>query len=285
MNKSRTTKSSPGTGAQYINQYEHHLDLKKNTLIPFKAEISRKVINATCNWHDNIELLLFTEGKGTLRYGTENIEVKRDILAIINSQTMHSLSSEEGMTFCFIIIDNSFFEENGIDISSLSFERLTSDTETFGKCLSLHDAYQSYKAEKKFLCAAKARQAALELVIDLCTKYSSPKQTTGEKNNSSEKYIKQAMLYINDNYAEKITLDGIARVIGINKSYFAREFKKYSGQTVHTYINSLRCQMADRFLSQGMKVTEAAMASGFESLSYFSRTYKKIRGISPVYTK
>ena len=82
MNKTHPLKKISQSAPFAVNQYEHHLDLKKNTLIPFKAEISKNVFTATCNWHDNIELLLFTQGTGTLRYGTESIEVKKDMLVI-----------------------------------------------------------------------------------------------------------------------------------------------------------------------------------------------------------
>ena len=83
-------------------------------------------------------------------------------------------------------------------------------------------------------------------------------------------------MYINENYTNALSLEHIAEVIGINKSYLSREFKKYAGHTVHTYINMLRCKKAEQCISEGMTVTEAAMECGFENISYFSRTYKNI---------
>ena len=89
------------------------------------------------------------------------------------------------------------------------------------------------------------------------------------------------MVHINENYTNPIGLEKISEIMGINKSYLSREFKKYTGQTVHTYINLVRCKKAEQCISDGMTVTEAAMECGFETLSYFSRTYKKLMNASP----
>lgn len=87
--------------------------------------------------------------------------------------------------------------------------------------------------------------------------------------------------YLNENYTQSITLDELARLCGITKCHLAREFKRYTGQTVLTYVNSLRCQLAGLCISEGLSVTEAAYKSGFESLSYFSRVYKRLMGVPP----
>lgn len=87
--------------------------------------------------------------------------------------------------------------------------------------------------------------------------------------------------YMNDHYNKRISLDEIAEHVGFNKFYLIREFKKYTGQTPFTYINILRCKKARLCILEGMTVTEAANESGFDTLSYFSRTYSKLMGQSP----
>jgi len=268
----------PSRESEAPNKYEHHTDIKSTPITPFKARKTVHCHSASCNWHDNLELLYVTGGSGTVRCGIKNIEMRPESIIIINSQTMHSISSVCGVDYYMYIIDNSFFCENGIDVSRYTFENVTTSAELRRLCLKV---YVEAVAERDLLYNARLRAAFLELILELCTNHVLDETKSDTKSTGSEKYVKQAMEYINDNYTEKITLDGIAKVIGINKSYFAREFKKYAGQTVHTYINHLRCNRADRCLAEGMSVTEAALACGFETLSYFSRTYKKLRGGSP----
>lgn len=265
--------------SESLNKYEHHADIKSTPITPFKARRSLGCNSATCNWHDNLELLYITGGSGTVRCGTKNIDMYPGSIIIINSQTMHSIISDGGVDYYMYIIDNSFFQENGIDIGRYTFETVTESKRLAQICLEI---YEEVSGEKDLLYNARLRAAFLKLILELCKNHVLDESLSGEKSTGSEQYVKKAMEYINDNYTEKITLEGIAKEIGINKSYFAREFKKYSGQTVHTYINSLRCTRADRCLADGMSVTEAAMEAGFGTLSYFSRTYKKLRGTSPV---
>lgn len=263
------------------NRFEHHLDIKRTPLVPFKAKNTKNTNTIYCNWHDNLEMLYFTEGSATIRYGTQDIEVSAGMLVIINAQTMHSMTSGTGVSFRMIIIDNIFFEENGIDITKYTFVPTTRDKKIIDLFNCACAEYFGPRSDTESLAIAKIRHAFLALMIELCSGYVQSESPAHISAGGSEKYVKQAMEYINDNYTEKITLDGIARKIGVNKSYFAREFKKYAGQTVHTYINNLRCTRADRCLSEGMNVTGAAMEAGFGTLSYFSRTYRKLRGVSP----
>ena len=263
------------------NKFEHHIDIRKNPRIPFMVENEQNSNSFSCNWHDNLELLLVYEGTGVLHYGTQDIEMSPGMLIIINSQTMHSMTSENGVGYYIIIIDNSFFTENGIDVMKYNFNKTTRDPEIINLCMQACNEYRNRSTEKEFLSDAKLRLVFLSLVIELCSNHILGKQQSAAISAVSQKYVKEAMEYIKSNYTEKITLDGIAKIIGINKSYFAREFKKYAGQTVHTYINNLRCTKADRCLADGMSVTETAMEVGFGTLSYFTRTYRKIRGVSP----
>ena len=71
----------------------------------------------------------------------------------------------------------------------------------------------------------------------------------------------------------------------ITKFHLIREFKRYTGQTVFTYINILKCKKAQSCLMDGLTVTETATECGFDNVSYFSQVYKKIMGVSPNKTK
>ena len=101
----------------------------------------------------------------------------------------------------------------------------------------------------------------------------------------SERHVKRVIAYFNDNLAETITMDDLSELCGVTKFHLAREFKRYTGQTVFTYLNFLRCKRAKLLISGGKRVAEAAYECGFESLSYFSRTYKRLIGEAPSSSK
>ena len=92
------------------------------------------------------------------------------------------------------------------------------------------------------------------------------------------------MIYIQKNFADKLTLDSLAENVNVCKNHLAREFKKYTRITIVEYINSLRCKNAQMCILNGESIATAAVVSGFDNLSYFSRTYKKHIGFLPSQT-
>ena len=261
--------------------YEHHTSIQRDKLCPFKLGTSGETLPAPCNWHENIEILLVTEGEGAMQYGKENFPLRAHDITVINSGVLHRPYTEQDISYYFIIIDESFCKENGIDTAHMHFCEHLRDEQTERLFLDAAEAIKRYGDERTPLCAARARLAVLALLIVLCDKHSVPQPRECAAPSLAEIYVKQAISFVNEAYTERITLDAIAELCGITKFHLAREFKRITGQTVLSYTNTLRCKKAELLISEGKSITEAALESGFESLSYFSRTYKSLMGISP----
>lgn len=91
--------------------------------------------------------------------------------------------------------------------------------------------------------------------------------------------ITELLKYVENNYKEQITLKQLAYISGLNEKYICRLFSEYTNRTPIDYINNMRIENACREMTVNRKtVTEAAFESGFNDLSYFSRTFKKYKG-------
>ncbi len=99
----------------------------------------------------------------------------------------------------------------------------------------------------------------------------------------SFKILKPALEYINERYAaENIRMSDLASLCGISEPYLRRLFHKVYLVSPAVYIRNLRIEYAKELLSLGgCSVTDAAILSGFNDVSYFSREFKKTMGISP----
>lgn len=87
---------------------------------------------------------------------------------------------------------------------------------------------------------------------------------------------------IEADFDEDITLAELAELAGLNEKYLCRIFKEYTEKTIIEYINEIRVENACYEMSASHKnITCAAFDSGFNDLSYFSKTFKKLKGISP----
>ena len=88
--------------------------------------------------------------------------------------------------------------------------------------------------------------------------------------------------YIESNLSEQITLDDLAQLVHLDKSYMISRFKKIWGIPPMQYINHLRIERAKVLLAMTCKkATEIAQEIGFRSIHYFSRYFKEKEGMTP----
>ena len=92
--------------------------------------------------------------------------------------------------------------------------------------------------------------------------------------------------WIELHFKDPISLKQLADIAGVNEKYLCHLFKVYTDHTPIDYINKLRVEQALREIQENhLSITEAAFESGFNDLSYFSRTVKKYKGHSPSFYK
>lgn len=88
--------------------------------------------------------------------------------------------------------------------------------------------------------------------------------------------------YINKNCTKDISLDEISEMAGFSKYHFSRLFKEFTNYSFYRYLNMRRIAYAEQLLlNPSAKITEVAMASGFNSISAFMRMFKNLKGCTP----
>ena len=93
--------------------------------------------------------------------------------------------------------------------------------------------------------------------------------------------MERAIAYLNAHFFETPSLDDVASIAGYNSSYFSNIFKKHTGESYVSRLNSLKIEYSKVLLSHGANVIDACFDSGFRSLSSFLSTFKKHTGMSP----
>lgn len=106
-------------------------------------------------------------------------------------------------------------------------------------------------------------------------------QQEGNRAAASE-LIRPAIEYIHANLAETISIDTLAQITHLSKSYFMGQFKKAAGVGAIEYINQLRIKRACHLLTDTAKsVAEIAFACGFRNLSNFNRQFRGYVSCTP----
>ena len=104
-----------------------------------------------------------------------------------------------------------------------------------------------------------------------------------EKNeNSYLSYVKAARDFIASNYSYEISVDEIADYVGISRSHLFRAFKLYTGESPKEYLSNFRINTACTLLREtSLSITAISKSVGFENNLYFSKAFRKIKGVSP----
>jgi len=109
-----------------------------------------------------------------------------------------------------------------------------------------------------------------------------PKPVENQHNKKEQERLKRIYNFIDQNYQQKIEVEEVANLSNLSKSAFCRYFKKITRLTFIEFLNHYRINQAQKLLLLDKNVTEACFESGFESLSYFNRTFKRVTGENPL---
>ncbi len=108
------------------------------------------------------------------------------------------------------------------------------------------------------------------------------KPVENQYNKKDQERIKQLYKFIDENYQRKIDLTEVAEMSNLSEAAFCRYFKKMTKLTFIEFLNHYRVNQAKNLLLLDRNVTETCFDCGFESMSYFNRTFKKLTGENPL---
>lgn len=99
---------------------------------------------------------------------------------------------------------------------------------------------------------------------------------------SEPQVVSRAKKYILERFQERITLDEAAQAVNASTRHFCKVFKEATGITFTDYLARARVEKAKHLLlNPHLRVSEIAFETGFESISQFNRSFKRITGMSP----
>ncbi len=103
-----------------------------------------------------------------------------------------------------------------------------------------------------------------------------------QHNKKGQERLKTLYIFIDENYQRKIEIAEVAALCLMSKEAFCRYFKHKTRLTFTDFLNQYRINKAKQLLLLDKNVSEACYGCGFESLSYFNRTFNKITNMNPL---
>ena len=138
------------------------------------------------------------------------------------------------------------------------------------------DLLRSVKEEKNRQVLSQVMMKTLQIYI---------MESLGEEHSRKlpkNSIVEQAVQYIQHEFTDpSLTVLNIARHTYTSREHLSRVFKRYTMQSIHNYVTELRMQFFHQQLSEGCSIMEACEGSGFSDYSSFTRSFRRIHGMTP----
>ncbi len=98
----------------------------------------------------------------------------------------------------------------------------------------------------------------------------------------AERYaVRRIRQYLHENYTDNVTLDELARLVGLSGFHLNRVFRMEVGIPPHAYQTHVRVATAKRLLAKGWSIDQAAASVGFFDQSHFTNQLRRLFGYTP----
>lgn len=234
--------------------------------------------NSTMHAHRHAEMFFIMSGSGTFQLQRHSFPVSGRSLVIINPGVMHCEQSNQGSPLEYIVlgVENLEMAANEQGYVLTTFNR-DWDTVSVSLRLMLQEARSGQDGYSQ-VC-----QRMLEIILLRILRrrgLSLASEAVGMDDNRECGMVRR---YIDEHFKESITLDQLAELAHINKYYLVHAFRKTYGTSPINYLISRRIQES-RFLltNSNHSLSQIARILGFSSLSYFSQSFHRTEGVSPM---
>lgn len=234
--------------------------------------------NSTMHAHRHAEMFFIMSGSGTFQLQRHSFPVSGRSLVIINPGVMHCEQSNQGSPMEYIVlgVENLEMAANEQGYVLTTFHR-DWDAISVSLRLMLQEARSGQDGYSQ-VC-----QRMLEIILLRILRrrgLSLASEAVGMDDNRECGLVRR---YIDEHFKESITLDQLAELAHINKYYLVHAFRKAYGTSPINYLISRRIQES-RFLltNSNHSLSQIARILGFSSLSYFSQSFHRTEGVSPM---
>lgn len=242
------------------------------------------------HWHVEFEFIRVLEGTLHLTIDEQEFMIPENSVVFIPSGALHSGIPQNNCVYDCIVFDPNMLMNKSDSSSKLIRKIMNHDLDI----QSIYDEANStiHGIIWALFDAIASKVTGYQLVVQ-GTLYQFFGITVGQNGQSELSLhtprdikritqLKTALEFIENSYASNITLKSMSDSVQMTPKYFCRFFHQMTHRSPIDYLNYYRIERACYLLlTTNQSVTEIAYNVGFNDLSYFIRTFKKYKGITP----
>ncbi len=268
-------------------------------------------LNIPLSWHDDWELLYFKKGQYRLTLNMQEYDIDDECICFVNRGVIHKLESldQNGIEYSlrFDLNKLRFREDDLIDeklLKPLAEGKLCfldrAGVSEFGFTQVLHAVSELIRrfhdfgvlqdsetpTSRRYVLKGIADELLLRgkllsiiALIDACGMLRDEEITEADR---QVKVIKDAIVYIQEHYKDKIYIRDLSSLSDLNEQYFIRFFGSVTGAPPLDYINRYRVEQASRLLREtDSKAYDIAKECGFHNIGNFIKIFRAVTGLTP----
>ncbi len=280
------------------NTYENNMYVITNLDSVINVNSLTASIRATHNtlekdttfFHNFWQIIYCQSGKCTWKIDGKIYVMERDTCIITPPHTVRKYEeSAEGTVLFFLSFYSNSTKLKNIQ-KKLIHISLKLKRKLFSAISDINSHFRKeliylYPTEKTSDIDLQRIKCKLErFLLDLyLTQFNNDTETSNQQSHAAQdEYFEIAIKYMQDNVKENLNVNDIITKIGIGKTTLEGIFKKREGVGIMTYFTRTKIDLAkEMILRNNCSMTNIAQELGFSSVHNFSRTFKKMTGVSP----
>lgn len=249
------------------------------------------------HWHEQMEIIYIKKGRGRVTINLVPYDVSAGSIVPILPGELHSIEGIAGerMEYENIIFSLSILDSTASDdwCRSHLIEPLQKGQLTFKRPITPGSLFydEASAALNGADAACESHRPGYSLIVKsqlfifmhaLYTHRSRKPAVPAHRSTDHADRLKGLISWVRDHYGEQINVEKAAEITGYSTSHFMRIFRRETGQTFTQFLNDYRLTAACYFLKETSEpIGRISEKCGFDSLSYFTRTFHTRYGLSP----
>lgn len=235
--------------------------------------------HSTLHAHQCVEMFYVLKGSGSFRVEDIMFPIQKDNMVIVNSGVEHTEFSSSQHPLEYIVLGmtgNEFLLDNQQD-RRFCYLKDASVTKQFLPYLNLIAEEVAKKGPRYQAVVQNILQ-----ILEIQLLRSQSAATFTPLDNLVNPKCAQIKRYIDNHYKENITIDTLANVAFLSRSYLIHIFTKAYGEPPISYLIKRRVEESRYLLAKtDYSILEVGLMLGFSSGSYFSQSFRRLEGIGP----
>lgn len=260
----------------------------------FKVEFQKtsKEFYYPWHYHAELELTFILSGQGVRYVGNSIENFHEEELVLLGSNLPHAwnttMEQDQPVTAIVVYLKEDFFDKNWMQ--SIEFEGIRNLSALMNKGIKVNNEV-ALALKQKFYDLLNASPFEKLMILLQVLEYLShnheyrflcEQEFTCDFDDTDKTRINSVYDYIQKNYQQQISLADIASRLNMSEEYFSRYFSKTMKKPFFEFLNEYKINRACKLLIETDKqVSEICYASGFESIPFFYRQFKKFKDCQP----